>query len=415
MGTVATPEKKPHMLARTFASMTLYRNYRLLWLGSWTEHMGEWMETTALLWLLNQMTNSPVMGTLMVTLRHLPMVLFASAGGITADRFDRRRVLVFALAISAASSIAIAALVHVGHIEPWHILAYSALAGVLTGFNHPARHSMLPNMVKREHLLNAITLDNASVTVSRIVGAPLSGLIIGLAGTTPVLGVKALGGVLAIGWLSRIHVPATSLGAKKKTAFSNFKDGMRYVGEHRPVLTQILLYLLPYFLTNTYTGLLPYFATNNLHIGPDLYGILNAGPGAGSLAATFILASLVNFRRKGLLLLIGGIAQGVGLIFFASSTTFALSLVLLVFVGGANTTFLTLNNTVIQEMISDEVRGRVMSLRETFNGLGPAGSMVSGSIAAAAGAPLALVFAGGVSVVILLGILVGVPQTRQRS
>lgn len=373
------------------------------------------METIALLWLINQMTHSPLMGTLMVTLRYLPLTVFAFVGGIVADRFDRRRLLIYALAISAVFSIALAVLVHTGRIQPWHILAYSALAGIITSFNHPARHTLVPNLVKKEHFLNAITLDNASVTASRIIGAPLAGFIISFAGTTPVLGLKAVGALLAIFWLSWVRAPVTSPEAKKGTPFRNFTEGMQYVGEHKAVLTQVLLYLLPFFVTNSYTGLLPYFATNNLHIGPGLYGILSAAPGAGALMATFVLASFVNFRRKGLVLLLGGIAQGMGLILFASSSSFyLLSLLLLVTVGGANTIFMTLNNTIIQEMIPDQVRGRVMSLREVSMGLGPGGSLISGAIAGVFGVPLALGTAGGISIAVLLGILVAFPQTRRR-
>ena len=408
------PTPNQNIFARAFTSIVLYRNYRLLWMGSWTEHLGEWMETTALLWLLNQMTNSPFMGTLLVTLRFVPLLLFAFVGGIVADRVNRRLLLIYALLASALLSITLAAVVHFGLARPWHLLVYSAVSGLIMGFNHPARNTLLPNLVKREHYLNAITLDNASVTASRILGAPMAGFIIAFAGTTPVLGLRGVGALLAIFWLSWVHAPATPPEAKKSTPLSNLVEGIRYVRQHRDVLTQVLLYLLPFFVTNSYTGLLPYFATNNLHIGPDLYGILNAAPGAGALLATFTLAALVNLRRKGLILLLGGIAQGVGLIFFAASSFYPLSLFMLAFVGAANTVFMTLNNTTIQEMITDQVRGRVMSLREVSLGLGPSGSLITGAIAVILGAPLALGFTGGLSITVLLSILIALPQTQHR-
>lgn len=407
--------KKPNILRRSFTSIIIYRDYRLVWMGSWTEHLGEWMETTALLWLLNQMTHSPVMGTLMVTLRYLPMTVFAFIGGTVADRMNRRVLLISSLIFGAMLSTTLAVLVHTGLIRPWHILLNSALFGVYASFNHPARQTLLPNLVKREHYLNAITLDSASVTASRIIGAPLAGAIIAVAGTTPVLGLKAVGALLAVVWLSRVRVPPTPSEARKRSAVRNLAEGIQYVGQNKPVLTQVLLYLLPYFVTNSYTGLLPYYATDYLHIGPNLYGLLNAAPGAGALIATFILASFVDFRAKGLVLLLGGIAQGVGLILFALSPLYLLSLLLLVFIGGTNTVFMTLNNTIIQKMITDGVRGRVMSLREVSNGLGPAGSLVAGSMAAAFSVPLALGTAGGISIVVLLGILLAFPQARQHT
>jgi MFS family permease len=406
--------KNRNILARTFTSVVFYRNYRLLWMGSWTEHLGEWMETTALLWLLNQMTHSPFLGTLLVTLRYLPMAVFAFIGGIVADRLNRRLLLIYALSASAVLSIALAVIVHAGFVRPWHLLVYSALTGIVTSFNHPARNTLVPNLVEKEHYLNAITLDNASVTASRIIGAPLAGFIIGMAGTTPVLGMRGVGALLAIVWLSWLRAPATPRDAKKNTPISNLVEGIHYVGENRAVLTQVLLYLLPFFITNAYTGLLPYFATDNLHIGPDLYGILNAAPGAGALLATFPLAALTNLRRRGLILLLGGIAQGAGLIFFAFSSFYPLSLFLLVFVGAANTVFMTLNNTTIQEMITDQMRGRVMSLREVSMGLGPSGSLISGGIAGILGVPSALGVTGGIAIVVLLSIIIALPWTWQR-
>src|SRR5512135_861682 len=161
------------------------------------------METTALLWLMNTLTNSdPFMGVLLVTMRALPMVVFAFIGGIAADRFNRRWLLMGALGASALFSIVLAVFVHRGAILPWHLLLYSAITGVTTSFNHPARSTLLPNLVKREHYLNAITMDNVSVTASRILGASMAGLIVGFSGsTTPVLGLRAAGALLALVWI----------------------------------------------------------------------------------------------------------------------------------------------------------------------------------------------------------------------
>ena len=367
------------------------------------------METTALLWLINQMTHSPFMGTLMVTLRFLPLVVFAYIGGIVADRVDRRLLLMNALAAGAALSIALAALVHFGIIESWHLLTYSVISGIITSFNHPARNSLVPNLVKKEHYLNAITLDNATVMSSRMLGAPLAGLIISFAGTTPVLGLRAVGAIGAMMWLIRVQTPAAQFENMKKP-FSSFAEGIKYVVKHKNILSQILLYLLPIFITNSYTGLLPYVATDKLHVGSDLYGIMQAAPGAGAVIAILILASLIDFRRKGSLILLGGVAQGVFLIFFAVSPTYLLSLLLLILIGGTNTTFMTVNNTVIQEMLPDRVRGRVMSLREVAFGLGPAGSLITGAIAGVFGVTLALSVAGSLSLVVLLGVVLVFPK-----
>ncbi len=401
------------MIARTFTSILLYRNFRLLWMGSWTEHMGEWLEMTALLWLMNELTHSPFMGTLMVTLRFLPMIVFAFIGGIVVDRFNRRTTLMLSLAFMALISIILAIVVHLGMVQPWHLLVYSVFDGIATSFNHPARSTIVPNLVKKEHLLNAITLDNASVMASRMIGAPLSGFIISIAGTTPVLGLRAAGALIAILWLSNVHVPPTPAEAKRTSPIRNFVEGMRYVGQNKPVLTQVLMYLLPFFVMNSYTGLLPYYADKYLHVGTDLYGILNAAPGLGSVLATFTLASFIGLRRKGFYLIVCGVAQGICLILLALSPFYILSVFVLILIGGANNAFMTLNNTLIQEMITDQIRGRVLSLREVTFGLGPAGSLISGALASMLTVAFAIGIAGVISLAALFSILLLVPQTRK--
>jgi MFS family permease len=353
------------------------------------------------------------MGTLMVTLRFLPMVVFAFIGGIVADRVNRRILLMYALLASALFSVAMAVLVHTSYIEPRHILVYSTITGIVTSFNHPARNTLLPNMVDRKHLLNAITLDNGSIMISRVLGAPIAGVMIGLFGAMPVLGVRAVGAFLAVLLLTRISITAPAARQINSTPLRDLVEGVRYIGAHREVLTQVILYLIPVFITNTYTGLLPYLATDILHIGPDLYGIMNAIPGAGSIVATLVLASLINLRRKGFVLLLAGIVQGICLVFFGFLPIYALSLLLLFILGSTGTLFMILNNTIIQEMLPDQVRGRVMSFREVAFGLGPSGSLISGVIAGMLGVSFALGLTGGASIAILLAIVYLIPRKQQ--
>ena len=378
---VPHPDKKASgMIASPFTSIIAYKSYRFFWTGSCAEHLGEWMETTALLWLVNQMTGSPFMATLMITLRFLPMVVFAFIGGIVADRINRRNLLIYALTAACVLSILMAALVQTGQVQVWHLMLYSIFAGIYTSFNHPARSTLLPNLVKREHFLNAITWDNASVMVSRMLGGPIAGLILGLFSTMPLLGIngtafvmglRAVGILTAIFLVSRIHIPSVVIEARKESPFHNLLDGFRYIGQNKSILTQVFFYLLPVFVNNSYTGLLPYLATDVLHIGPDLYGVMNAAPGVGSVIAVFIVASFVTIRRKGLVLLITGILQGLSLIFFVFSPAYMLALLLLVFAGAFTTAFMTLNNTLIQELTTDKLTGPGYVFTRSHNGFGP--------------------------------------------
>ena len=411
MNTSDSPHQRPGFFRRTFSSIIVYRDYRLFAGGSWSEHLGEWMETTALMWLIFQMTHSVEMNALMLILRAAPMVIFALIGGIVADRFNRRLVLICALAASVVFSSTLAVFVHLGMIQPWHLLLYSAITGVTTSFNHPARSSLLPNIVRKEHYLNAITMDNVSVTGSRILGATLGGVIIGFAGTTPVLGLRAAGALLAMVWIIMIRPQETPTEAKKATPWHNLMEGLQYVGKHKEVLTQVLLYLLPIFVSNSYTSLLPYFSQEVLHIGPDLYGLLNAASGIGAILVTFFIAGFKDFSRMRSVLIFGGLAQGLALVAFAVSPNFVIAFFVLVFIGGAGNIFMTLNNTIIQQLITDQVRGRVMSLREVSFGLGPVGSLIPSALATSpAGFTLAMLVAGGITLVVFVAIKLAVPQ-----
>jgi MFS family permease len=370
------------------------------------------MEATALLWLLNDLTHSPLMGTLMVTLRALPMVVFAFIGGIVADRINRRVLLMCSLGAAAVFSLILAVLVHLNIITAWLLLVYSAFTAIVTAFNHPARSTLLPNLVKREHFLNAITMDNVSVTGSRILGASLAGVIVNFAGTTPVLGVRAAGAILSLVWIYILRAPETPDAAKKDSPWHNLMEGLQYVGKHKDVLTQVLLYLLPVFVSNSYIGLLPFFATDVIHVGPSLYGFLAAASGLGAILVTFVLANIKNVDRYGWMLLVCGMIQGALLIAFAFSANYILAFLILMLLGAVGTFFMTVNNTLIQRLITDQVRGRVMSLREVSFGLGPAGSLISGAIAGALGVPPAFFVAGAITLLIFVGVRLGVRPSK---
>jgi MFS transporter, DHA1 family, staphyloferrin A biosynthesis exporter len=389
-GAVAGQES---LLSRTFVSLG-YRDFRLVWLGSVTEHLGEWMELAALLWLVNDLTHSPLMLTVVGSCRFIPMVFFPVLGGMVADRMDRRRLLIGALLMAAVLSIILAVLVKTGTVAVWHIIILSLLGGVATSFNHPARQSMVPNLVKREHLLNAISLDSASVQASRFMATPIAGYLIAGFGVVPVFGARAVGNLLALGWLMFVKTELQPPAAANKTGFRNVIDGLKYVRGDMLLLSLIPLYLIPWIAQNTSNNFLPIFARDILKIGASGYGFLQAAPGLGALASLIALAAMPFYRVNGSLLLATGGILGIALFLFAVSVWPILSLILLLLTGGMITTFMTVNTALIQSHVSDVMRGRVMSLREVANGVGPAGSLLFGAIAERSSAPFALELLG---------------------
>jgi len=377
---------------RTFVSLG-YRDYRLVWLGSVTEHLGEWMELAALLWLVNDLTHSPLMLTIVGSCRYIPMIFFPVLGGMVADRMDRRRLLIGALLFAASLSVVLAILVKTGVVAVWHIIILSLLSGVATSFNHPARQSMVPNLVTREHLLNAISLDSASVQASRFIATPIAGYLIAGFGVVPVFGARAVGTLLAICWLILVKTDLQPPVASRR-GFRNVIDGLRYVRRDALLLSLIPLYLIPWITQNTSNNFLPIFARDILKIGASGYGFLQAAPGLGALVSLVALAAMPFHRVNGSLLLATNALLGVALLFFALSLWPPLSLLLLLVVGGMITSFMTINTALIQSHVSDAMRGRVMSLREIANGIGPTGSLLFGAIAEQSSAPFALELLG---------------------
>ncbi|MFC1968123.1 MFS transporter [Chloroflexota bacterium] len=396
----------------TFAALK-YRNYSLVWLSSWLEHGGQFMETAALLWLVNEMTGSPFLLTLVGFCRLIPMVFISFIGGIVADRVDRRNLLTLSLLGVILLSLSLAILVHTGLVTMTHIIILALLSGVVTSFNHPARQSIMPNLVPKESLMNAITLDSGSVTISRLIGMPIAGYIILMAGVTPVFGLRAAGALLAIVCLLLARIPPTPPHARKESPWRNLAEGLSYLRGSTIILPLASLFLLPIFSMQSYTNLLPIFAVDVLKIDASGYGLLQGAPGLGALIAIIVIASLRGFRHKGLLLLSVGMVLGLALIAFSGSEWLALSLALLVIVGCMNGAFMALNTTLIQSAISDEVRGRVMSLREVARGLGPVGALLIGAIAEHSGAPFAVAIVGGICLAVCLVLIILMPRVRK--
>ncbi len=411
-----------HFWERTFYTIKHYRDYRLVWLGSVTEHLGEWMESVAVMWLIYKLTGLSVYLPLYLALRpfsrSIPLVFFSPVGGWVADRVNRRNLVVYTLLWKAALSIALLVLVRTGTVNVWLVLLNGLLAGFGTVFNHPARHTLIPNLVKKEHLMNAITLDNTSVTASRVVGTPVAGFLIAAFGTGPLFGVRAAGCLLAVVWLMMIRdVPPAlttpSVSGKKTSHWAELTEGFRYLKGNRPMLIQVCMYFFSYFAMQGFSSFMPIFANDILKVGPQGFGFLEAAPGVGALIGLFTLASVLDFNRKALYVLVSGAIMTLAIFFFAASPWFYLSLVLLVLIGGMNNTFQAVNNTIIQTSVPDGVRGRVMSLRELIAGLGPISGIFVSSLAAVMGvrSAVGVVAMGFFGMIVLLAILV--PQARK--
>ncbi len=410
-----TPQKPDQPSQGSYWSSILtslrYRNFRLVWLGSLTEHFGEFMEIAAILWLVNDMTHSPLMLTIIGSCRFMTTVLFSLAGGIVADRVGRRGLLIAALLGSFLLSTCLTLLIATNTLAVWHLVVFGLLSGVLMSFNHPARQAMVPNLVERKHLLNAVSLDALSVQGSRLGGMLTVGYLMATVEMWLIFALRAMGCLLAVLWLLWARIPAAPRSGRVLSPWRSLAEGLGYILSNRLVLALTILYFLPWITLNTCTNFLPVFAKDILHAGPVGYGYLQAASGLGAILSLLILAFLTSYGRK-LVLIIGfGIILGIAMLAFSASPWITLSLFLLVVIGAMQNGFIALNTVLVQNLVPDQVRGRVMSWREIFFGLGPTGSILFGMVAQYTGVPVSLALLAGVCIIVFL-LLIPLIQTK---
>jgi len=375
--------------ARTFWSLR-HRDYRLLWFGTLFASSGQWIQQVSIGWLTYQITNSPFMLGAVNGFRSLPLLVLGPFGGVAADRLDRKKLMFFTQMFLMAVTAAFATVVLLGYAHVWNIILFTILTGVAWAFNMPVRQSIVPNIVPREDLQNAIALNAAGFNITRIVGPSAAGLLIagvGIAGNFYLQTAMYLG-VAAMVW--QLRLPSGRQTASKASVTSSLAEGARYVWTNRPLRVQMTLALLPVVLALPYTSLMPIFARDVLHKQAAGFGVLMAAPGVGAVMGTLAVAGGRDVRRKGLLIFSCLIGLGITLILFSQSRWYWPSLGLLVLAGCFQMVYMSQNQTLLQLKTPDEYRGRVMGIYMLNQGLLPLGSLFAGMLAQFKGAPFAV-------------------------
>lgn len=397
---------------QTFSSLR-HTDFRYLCSGTFMMSAGQWIQQVTLGWLVYDLTgNSMLLGSLN-GLRALPFLVTGPMAGVAADRMDRKRLLLRTQWVLIVTAVLMGALVASGLLQVWHVFVFTLITGIAWTFTEPVRQSMIPSLVPKEDLANAIALNSGGFNLMKIIGPALGGLMIALFGAGGNFFVQAIaysGVLLMIYWM---HVPPTSERARRSSAMANLKEGFAYVWSTPAVLALMTLAYVPRIFAVPYQTLMPVFQKDVLKVGPEGLGILMAAPGVGALISVLLLASLGNsLRRQGLFLVGSIIILGFFLILFSQITYFPLALISLVLVGIFQMLFLASTNTILQMIVPDELRGRVMSLYMLDRGFMPIGAMFAGVTAHFIGAPLTVAIMG--AVVIVLAVLVAwrVPAIR---
>ena len=373
-----------------------HRNFRLFFGGQSISLIGTWMTRIATAWLVYRLTKSSLLLGTVSFAGQIPTFLLAPFAGVLVDRMNRRNVLVWTQVLAMVQSLALAALTLSRHITIHEILALSVFQGVINAFDMPGRQSFMVQMVEnRGDLSNAIAINSSMVNLARLVGPSLAGLVI--AATNEgwcflIDGVSYIA-VIASLLLMRVHVDAL----KRSTAsmLDQLKEGWTYVSNFVPIRTILLLFAVISLMGMPFVVLMPVFAAQVLHGGPHTLGFLMGALGVGALTSALSLVLRKSVRGLLKMIPIAAAVFGTGLIAFGLSHVLWLSLLLMLFTGFGMMQGLTASNTIIQTLVPEDKRGRVMSYYTVaFVGMAPFGSLMAGGLAHAIGAPHTVIFSG---------------------
>jgi MFS family permease len=401
-------------LRRMLAAFT-YRDFRVQWFGACTSSIGTWMQIVAQNWLVLSLTGSAFFLGLDAFLQQLPIILFTLVGGVLADRRDRRRTLIASQYVQMMTSGTLAVLMYFHVVQIWQILLLSFVTGLAQSFGGPAYQSLIPSLVDKKDLPNAVALNSIQFNVARVLGPLLFGLTLALftrSGYTESQAMNAcfllnsLSFVVVINTLMALHVkhipPASSKGMRDELTI-----GLSYVKHHDSLVALIVLAAATTFLGFALLTFLPLFAQRVFHEGASTYSHLMAFSGAGSIVGALIVAWLGRFKRMGLTALLVQGVYGLLIVGFAASRILWLSDVLLFLTGAALMIVFSTVTSLVQLIAPNEMRGRVMSIYMlAFRGGMPLGSLVSGYLATFIGAPKVIGINGVLLVVVAVYFLV---------
>jgi MFS family permease len=385
-------------LRRMLAAFT-YRDFRVQWFGACTSSIGTWMQIVAQNWLVLSLTNSAFYLGLDAFLQQLPIILFTLIGGVLADRRDRRRTLLASQYVQMATSGTLAVLMYLQVVEVWHILVLSSITGLAQAFGGPAYQSLIPSLVDKKDLPNAVALNSIQFNVARVIGPLLFGATLAAFTRWGYSESQAMNACFALNAMSFLvviytllllhvkHIPAPATGGMRDQLWS----GLQYVKADGTLVALIALAAATTFLGFAVLTFLPLFAQRVFQEGASTYSHLMAFSGAGSILGALIVAWLGKFPRMGLTALITQAVYGMLIILFAASRILWLSDLLLFLTGAALMVVFSTVTSLVQLIAPNDMRGRVMSIYMlAFRGGMPLGSLVSGYLATLISAPLVL-------------------------
>lgn len=372
------------------------RNYRLFFGGQSVSLIGTWMQQIAVSWLVYRMTNSAFMLGVVGFAGQIPTSLLAPVAGVCADRLNRHRILIVTQTLAMIQALMLALLVLTRTVTVWQIITLSVFLGLVNAFDMPVRQAFIVDMIeRREDLGNAIALNSTIFNGARLLGPSIAGLLIASLGEGLCFLLNGISYVAVIGALSAMRMAPRTRAVRRTDMVQELREAFSYAFGFAPIRSILLLLGLVSLIGMPYTTLMPVFAKDVFHGGAHTLGFLVGASGIGALVGTMYLASRASVRGLGRLIAISASMFGVGLIAFSLSRALSFSLLLMLLTGFGMVVHFASSNTVLQTIVDDDKRGRVMSLfTMAVMGAAPFGSLLAGALASQIGAPATLLLCG---------------------
>ena len=378
----------------TFAALR-NSNYRFYWFGLICYVLGYRAEYVTYAWIVWELTRDPLYLGYLGLAQGVPLIVFQLWGGVLADRMNRLRLLLVTQVGTALTLTATLTLILGGHVGVEMMLALAAASSVFRAFDEPSRLSLIPELVERQHLSNAIALGSLPWQAGRMIGPSITGVLIAAFGGTAGFVMAVAASYAALALYSRLRVSGEAPGSHGQHAIRQFAEGVTFVARNFVFLNLTCLALFNALFGLSYVTLLPIYADAYFHTGSAGYGLLQALHGTGALIGTLTIATVAGrIARPGRALLLGALVMGLGLMAFSQTRTIGMALPVLLVVGFSNTFYLTQVSTFIQQNVPDHIRGRVLSLYSLCWNLLPLGGLIGGVLAAAVDARFAVLVGG---------------------
>ncbi len=377
-----------------------HRNFQLFMAGQLVSLIGTWMQTTAQLWLVYDLTHSPALLGIFGFANQIPMLVLASVGGYVGDRYSRHRGVIATQTISMVLAFILAGLTLSHHIREWSLIAITFLVGIVNAFDVPIRQAFFVEMVGKEDLPNAIALNSSIFNGARVVGPAIAGFAIAWIGAGWCFFLNGLSFFAVILALMAMRIQPQERKPSTESPLQSLLQGFRFAMKDRPIRSALLLLSLLSLLGLQYSVFMPIFANDILHAGARGLGLLMSAAGVGAVLGALQFAARTTYKGLAKWIAAMSIVCACGLIVFSQSHVFWLSAAVLFVVGFAATSQMAATNTTVQNRVPDELRGRVMAVYATmFMGVQPLGALLAGGIAKRIGAPFTLAIFGSICLI----------------